>query len=113
MWLLEAALVFLSQALWHRTGFRPAGRRLIHALGSRSENVRTIAGMFLVRAGRRAEPLLEEALRRREHLPMVLAILGDVGNRKFEEALRQFTGDEDPAIAQAARNALRVLAAHR
>jgi len=69
--------------------------------------------MFLVRAGRRAGPLLEEALRRRENLPMLLSILGDIGDPQVEGELRSFVQDHDPEIAQAARDALQVLAAHR
>lgn len=86
---------------------------MVRALGSSNANIRTIAGILLVRAGRRAEPLLEEALARRENLPMVLSILGDIGDRKVEPELRRFAEDGDPQIAQAARDALRVLAAHR
>jgi HEAT repeat protein len=108
----KAAWLFTCQAIWRVTGARAAGRFLVRSLGSDDENVRVIAGMFLVRAGKRAEPLLEEALRRRENLPMVLSILGDIGNEKFESNLRQFTSDRDPRVAQAAQNALRVLAAH-
>ena len=44
------------------------------ALGSPDEGVRTVAGMFLVQAGKRAEPLIEEAIRRCQHLPIVLII---------------------------------------
>ncbi len=68
--------------------------------------------MFLVQAGKRAEPLLEEALRRRDNLPMVLSVLASIGDRKFEPELREFSLDRDPKVAQAARDALRVLEAY-
>ncbi len=69
--------------------------------------------MFLVQAGKRAEPLLEEALRRRDNLPMVLSVLASIGDKKFEPELRKFSLDRDPQVAQAARDALRVLASHQ
>ena len=86
---------------------------MVRALGSPDDTERVVAGMFLVRAGAKAEPFLEEALRRRENLPMVLSILGDIGDRKFQPELEEFSADGDPKVAQAARDALRVLAAHQ
>ena len=112
MKLLETAGLFACQALWRLTGLRAPGRALVHALASPDDSVRVIAGMFLVKAGRRAEPLLEEALQQRESLPMVLSILADIGSERFEPDLRQLTSDGDPRVAEAAANALRVLAAH-
>lgn len=109
----EAARIFACVAVWRATGLRFLGRSLVRALGSEDENVRTIAGMFLVRAGKKSEPLLQEALVNRQSLPIVLSILADIGDRKFEAEIRQFSGDRDPQVAQAARDALRVLAAHR
>lgn len=109
MELARVAGVFANQAVFTTTGFRPAGRALVHALGSDDENVRVIAGMALVRNGRRAEPLLEEALERRENLPMVLAVLGDIGDPTCEPVLARFAADQDPETARAAHDALRVL----
>jgi hypothetical protein len=104
--------LFLYRAAWRLLGIRSAGRVLVQSLGSSDDSVRIVAGMFLVKAGKHAEPLLEEALSRRENLPMVLSILGDIGSKKLEPNLRQLSSDRDPMVAQAAQNALRVLAAH-
>ncbi len=94
-------------------GWKAPGRALVRELGSPDEDLRTIAGMFLVRAGRQSEALLEEALHRRQNLPWVLSVLADIGDRKFEPELRQFARDIDPEVARAARDALRVLEAHQ
>src|SRR5947209_3271060 len=107
--LAGSAQVFVTNAVWRASGLRSAGRSLVEALGSPDENVRTIAGMFLVKAGKKSEPLLREALERREHLPLVLSILGDIGDPNFEPELRRFSQDPDPEAAKAARDALRVL----
>ena len=104
--------IFIINAIWRVTGLRPAGRVLVRALGSRDEPIRMLAGMFLVKAGKRAVPLLEEALKRRENLPTVLIILGDIGDQKVEPELRQFSEDRDPEVARAARDALRILHAN-
>ncbi|MGH9702621.1 MAG: hypothetical protein ACRD4K_04540, partial [Candidatus Acidiferrales bacterium] len=71
--LLGTARLFACQAAWRLTGLPSAGRALVRALGSPDDTERVVAGMFLVRAGTRAESLLQEALCRRENLPMVLS----------------------------------------
>jgi hypothetical protein len=38
----------------------------------------------------------------------VLTIIGDIGDPKYESALRRFSNDRDPQVADAARSALRV-----
>jgi hypothetical protein len=48
-------------------------------------------------------------LNKHQHLPVVLRILGDLGDKEFELELRQFSRVSDPKVAQAARDALRVL----
>ena len=113
MRLAGAGRLFVYKTLWRRLGLRSSGRALVHALGAADEDLRTIAGMFLVQGGRQAEPLLLEALARRENLPMVLSILGDIGDQRLESELRRFTHDSDAEVARAAQDALRVLGAHR
>jgi HEAT repeat protein len=105
----KAAQLFAAKALWQATGLRSAGRALVRALGSSDDDIRTLAGMFLVQGGKKAAPLLDEALRRREYLPLVLTLLGDLGDPRYEPALRAFAADPDPAVAESARQALKVL----
>ena len=71
----------------------------------------TVAGMFLVQSGERAEPLVEEAIDRRQHMPTVLVIAGDIGAVRLEPELRRLTKDPDPDVAKAAQDGLRILAA--
>jgi len=106
----QVARLFALKTLWNATGLRPAGRALIDALGSTDADVRSGAGMMLVQSGKRAEPLIAEAIARREHLPIVLLIAADIGAFDLEPELRRFTADPDPNVARAARDALRVLA---
>ncbi len=108
---IQIARLYALKSVWNATGLRAAGRALIEALGSPDEGVRTVAGMFLVQSGTRAEPLVEEAIRLRRHLPMVLLIAADIGAVRLEPELRRFAGDADPEVAKAAKDALRLLAA--
>lgn len=109
----KVAGVFANRALFATTGLRPAGRALVRALGSEHEDVRAVAGMSLVQSGERAEPLLAEAAERRENLPLVLTILGDIGDPACEPLLERYTRDADPEVARSAHEALRVLHAKR
>jgi hypothetical protein len=113
MWVIRAIGLFVCTAVWRATRLRFLGRLIIRTLGSKNENLRTIAGLSLVKAGRIAEPLLEEALRRSENLPIVLTILADIGDKRAEPEIRRFSGHDDPQVAEAARQALRVLAMQR
>jgi hypothetical protein len=65
--------------------------------------------MLLVKAGRSAEPLLAQALDRRENVPMVLAVLADIGNPSVQPQIERFRQDPDPLVAKAAERALKQL----
>lgn len=110
MLVASATRLFALGALWRGAGVESAGRALVHALGNEDENLRTIAGMLLVKAGGRSVPLLEEALLRRENLPMTIPVLADIGEPSTAATLEAFVADPDPKVATAARDALRLLA---
>ena len=113
MRLAGAARLFACQALWRGLHLKSAGRALVNALGADDEDLRVLAGMFLVRAGSLSVPLLREALMQRYHLPLVLQIIADMDATEFEPELRRFADDPDPHIAQAAHHALRQLSGER
>lgn len=107
--LLGLARVLAARALWTKVGLRSAGQHLVRALGSEDENVRTLAGMSLVQAGTRSEVILEEALERREILPLVLTALGDIGDPACRPVVERYVRDRDVEVARAAQAALRTL----
>jgi HEAT repeat protein len=107
--LLGASRLLVCWSIWLGLGFTSAGRALVEALGSPDKNLRSIAGMLLVKSGKRAEPLLLEAANRRESLPMILTVLGSIRDPAVIPQLRRFTEDEDPDVANAAREALKVV----
>lgn len=110
---LQFARLYALKSIWSATGTRSAGRALVKALGSPDEAVRTVAGMFLVQGGKRAEPIVEEAIHHRQHLPMVLVIAGDIGAFRLEPELRRLASDPEPQIAKAAQDGLRILASQQ
>ncbi len=106
---LQLARLYALKSMWSATGMRSAGRALLDVLGSKDEGIRTVAGMFLVQGGKRAEPIVEEAIRRRQHLPTVLVIAGDIGASRLEPELRRLASDPEPQVAKAATDGLRIL----
>lgn len=109
MKLATALCLFACTALWRWAGNETAGRFVVENLDNSDLSLRMLAGTLLVRAGRHSEPLLRQTLQSRRYLPAVLLILGDIGARGFEADLRRFSRDDEPEVAQAARDALRVL----
>jgi HEAT repeat protein len=107
--LLGAIRLYVYRALWYWLGISSAGRALVKALGSADENIRSIAGILLVKSGKRAEGLLLKAMDRRENLPIVLTVLGSIGDPALIPQFRQFTNDQNAEVARAAREALRVI----
>lgn len=111
---LGRTLVLFVQGLgWRATHRAWLGRRLIEGLDERDETARSVAAIMLARGGAAAIPLLRQALSARHNLADVLTLLGDVGDGAVAEDVAPFATDPDAQVAQAARNALRVLDARQ
>jgi len=108
---VRAAGLFIANSLWRISGARIAGRVLVNALASPDPSARQIAGILLVRAGKRSVPLVQEAIERGINLPQTLVMAGDLGAKSLEPHLRRFVNHPDPAVAKAASDGLRILAA--
>ena len=109
MQLAETAKLFTVYGLWRATGWAVAGRALIAALGSSDANNRMIAGMFLVKGGRLALPLVAEALEKGRGLPLILNVAGDLGHTELAPLVERYTGAPDARIAQQAAVSLKLL----
>lgn len=102
----EAVKLLVAGAAW-RLGLRRAGRVLAAGLSSRDESNRLMAGMMLVRGGRRAIPILEEELENPRNLPLLLRVMGDTAPDAFRETLERYSQDDDPSVSRAAKDAMR------
>lgn len=107
----RVAAVFAQGALWRATGARATGDALARAFASDDEMVKVLAGMFLVKGGRRAAPVIRDALATRGSDPDLITALADVGTAEDAPLLRSYTLSPDPAVAGAAREALHTLGA--
>src|SRR5712692_6982049 len=104
MQVLRAAGLFAANSIWRMTGSQTAGRTLLNALAASDPNLRTIAGILLVRGGQKAVPLIEEAIQRQLNLPQVLVMAGDIGDKKLEPELQKFTAHPDPQESREGRD---------
>src|SRR5690242_21916398 len=94
-WVVKALGLFRANVIWRALGERSSGEKLIMALSSTNENLRILAGIFLVRGGRKALPLLEKELENRRNLPQILMLLGDIDQPESEEYLRRYLRSEE------------------
>ena len=104
--LAESAKLFASYFLWRRAGLTLAGRTLIAGLDSADPNNRMIAGMFLVRGGVRAVPLVRDALECGRGLPLILNVAGDLGSPELIPFIERYTRSDDVQIARQAGQTL-------
>jgi len=105
----ETAKLFAAYGLWRATGWAVAGRTLITALGSSDANNRMIAGMFLVKGGRLALPLVADALESGRGLPLILNVAGDLGHTELAPLVERYTEAPDAGVAQQAAVSLKLL----
>ena len=106
------AKVAASAATWRIIGLKSAGRTLIDALASPDENVRTIAGMSLVKGGEKALPLLRDALSQRRALATVITIIGDIGGENAHKDIEPFLNDGDAQVQKATQSVYRLSDKH-
>ena len=101
--------MFAAGAAWSATGLAAAGRTLAGGVQSDDESVRNVAGIMLVRAGVRSREPLRQALAAAApaQVPMLLRVLGDLGDSDSERDIEKYKDNADPEIAQAARDALK------
>lgn len=110
---VRVAALFAVNTVWRITGAESAGRVLMKALASPDPSARMVAGILLVRAGKRSVPLLREAIERGINLPQTLLMAGDIGAKSLEPDLHKFVDHPDPSVAKAAADGLRLLAAQQ
>ena len=108
---IELSRVLMSKMMWSLTRFDAHGRSLVRALESEDETSRTLALMCLTHAGKRAEPLLLDALQKSKDIPMIITVLGSVGDPTIVPRIRPFIESDDQNVSEAATQAIRIIEA--
>jgi hypothetical protein len=104
----RSAAVIAAGAMWRLAHPEWAGRSLVKALGAEDENADDRRNApFEEWSSRPAAP--RSAMANRENLPIVLAVVGSIGDPSMAVDLRRFVDDSDPSVAAAARDAVRLV----
>jgi len=101
--------VFLAGTMWRTVGWRWCGKILLKAFASDDEDFRNLSGIFLVQAGLRTLPLLCEELENHRNVPLILMLIADIGDSTSKSLIVPYLNNDEPKIAEAARQAIRTL----
>lgn len=104
-----SAKLLAAGAAWRTFGAPSAGRSLVRALVSGTEDEQMLAGMLLVKAGDRSVPLLTQAISTGAASPQVVDVLASIGTEPARAALERATRAPAADVAAAAGKALRTL----
>jgi len=100
--------VIRAGMVWRAVGSDAAGAALIDAVSGDDEQVRTLAGMSLVKAGERSVGLIEQAYAEGRATPLMMRILTDIGGRSARDLLDDIALYNGP-LAEAAADSLALL----
>jgi len=79
--------IMAAGAAWRMFGTRRSAEILLDAMSGGNEQHRMLAGMSLVKAGRRSFELIEHKIAAGEAAPPVVRLLPDIDDRKSREIL--------------------------
>lgn len=99
----------LAGMSWRMLGSSSAGESLLDAMGSQDEQSRMLAGMSLVKAGRKSVDLIEQAIRSGRASPGMIRLLADIGGSKARRLLEEAARGDADTLTQAARESLDLL----
>ena len=94
---------------WRMFGTRHAAETLFQAMSGDDEQNRMLAGMSLVKAGKRSFDFIEEKIAIGEASPPVIRLLPDIDGPRTRAVLSQFAVDASGEMADTARQCIDLL----
>ncbi len=101
--------VLAAGASWRLFGSARAGETLLDAVAGKDEQNRMLAGISLVKAGRRSLELIEEKIAAGEATPSVIRLLPDIAGEQARELLESIAAGESGGEADAAAESIELL----
>ena len=101
--------VFVAGTSWRLFGSRRAGQILLNAMASDDEQNRMLAGMSLVKAGRRSFELIEKKLQTGEVSAPIIRLLPDIGGPEARVALDKIAGGAPGEMSDTARQCIELM----
>ncbi|MGB5511360.1 MAG: hypothetical protein WBM87_06595, partial [Woeseiaceae bacterium] len=96
-------------ASWRLSGSRRAGEILLRALASDDEQNRMLAGMSLVKAGRRSLRLIEKTVNDDKGSVPLIRLLPDIGGEDARDLLERIAARNSGDMAKAADECIDLL----
>jgi radical SAM superfamily enzyme with C-terminal helix-hairpin-helix motif len=101
--------VIAAGTSWRLFGSRRAAETLLHAMSGDDEQNRMLAGMALVKAGRRSFDLIEERIEVSRASPNVLRLLPDIDAARSRSLLEKIARGEPGELTDTARECIELI----
>ncbi len=96
-------------AAWRIFGSRKSAEKLLEAMDGDDEQNRMIAGMSLVKAGKRSVDLIEEKIEAGQATPPVVRLLPDLDGPRTRRIMVRILADGPDELREAARQCIDLL----
>ncbi|MDJ0812416.1 MAG: hypothetical protein QNJ23_01710 [Woeseiaceae bacterium] len=93
--------VLMAGALWRTLGLATSANTLLEAFAGENEQSRMLAGMSLVRAGKRTFDLIENEIAAGRASPRLLRLLPDIDHVRARHVIAPIAAGEDELAAAA------------
>ena len=101
--------VIAAGTYWRLFGSRRAGETLLRAAAGGDEQNRMLAGMSLVKAGRRSFDLIQKRIVSGQASPTLVRLLPDIDATRARVVLEEILTGESNEITEAARQSIELL----
>lgn len=101
--------IIAAGAAWRMFGSKKSAQKLLDAMDGDDEQNRMIAGMSLVKAGKRSVDLIEEKIGAGEATPPVVRLLPDLDGPRTEQIMRRILADGPDELREVARQCIDLL----
>jgi len=101
--------VIVAGTSWRLFGSRRAGETLLDVMASDDEQNRMLAGMSLVKAGRRSFDLIEKKLQKGEVPAPIIRLLPDIGGPDVRATLDKIADGAPGEMSDTARQCLELM----
>lgn len=93
----------MAGAAWRLFGSKKSAEKLLDAMEGGDEQNRMLAGMSLVKAGKRSFDLIEQKIEAGEATPPVVCLLPDLDGPRTRQVIARILADGPDELHEAAR----------
>jgi len=101
--------VLVAGLLWRLFGARKSAETLLDAFAADNEQNRMLAGMSLVKSGRRSFDLIEQKIEQGKASALLIRLLPDIDNQASRAVLERIAGRDDKELATVANQCIAMI----